>query len=75
MMTDEKTHPSHVLWWRYTESVIVAGRGSDSHLRLETTVEHGKTPLFPFFTGLNNNPKERLDLKDMLQQLRALTVK
>ena len=28
-------------------------------------VEHGKNPLFPYFTLMNNNSKERFDLKNV----------
>lgn len=51
------------------------GRPTNGRLRLKLTIEHETKLLFPNFTWLNNNPKERLDLKDELQQLRILMVK
>ena len=51
------------------------GRPTNGRLQLKMTIEHGTNLLFPIFTWLNNNLKERLDLKDMLQQLRALMAK
>lgn len=49
----------------YTELVTGVGRSTKCP-QMEMSVEHGKNLLFPFFTGSNVNPKEFLDLKDVL---------
>ena len=49
----------------YTELVAGAGRSTKCP-RMEMSVELGENLLFPFFTGLNVNPKEFPDLKDVL---------
>lgn len=59
----------------YTEPVMSAARPTNDCLRLEMIIEQAKTYFFPFFTGLRNNHKECSILKNVLQQLRALTVK
>ena len=43
--------------------IISGGLLITGRLRVEITVEHGKNPTFLFFIWLNNNHKERLDLK------------
>ena len=51
------------------------GRSTIRRLRLEMTVEQGKNPAFPFFIWLNNNPKERLDLKYSFVAMKGSTIK
>lgn len=56
----------------YTKLVMGAGRPTNGRSRVETTVEHGKNLLFPFFTGLNNNLKELLRIKRCFVLIKGL---
>lgn len=50
----------------YTELVMGTGCPINGRLLVKMTVEHGENVLFPFFTGLINNHKELLNLKEFL---------